>query len=167
MSNHQPPLTQTHYQLTPTLSLQLLLPEAAPPLAAQLIMMEPWQSLGFTLPQLINYLTRADPCLHRFQCCYQQQSVGVIAVREPWLRGVFLELFAVFTSQQRQGIGEHIMCWLIQETTLYSNNLWTTVSDFNTSAQHFYARHEFTPIGRIPDLIQVGHEEILLRRHLK
>ena len=60
--------------------------------------MEPWLTLNYSAEKLIKYLNRQESYLHQFDI--QQQVVGVICTRYPWLYGAYIELFAVYESQQ-------------------------------------------------------------------
>lgn len=162
MNDHQSFAFDT-YHLSPDLKLELLETNDAAAIAMQLTDMEPWQSLGFTSTTLARYLTQIDPNLHRYGVFVADSLAGVIAVRHPWLRGSYLELFAIFTEYQKHGIGKQLIAWLIRETAKQNTNVWTTVSNNNDRAHHFYLQQGFVPIGDIPDLIQLGCHETLLR----
>lgn len=88
--------------------------------------MEPWRTLNYSAEKLIKYLNRQEPYLHQFGIVVQQQVVGVICTRYPWLYGAYIELFAVYQSQQGQGIGHDIVNWLAIDLAQKSNlhNLW-------------------------------------------
>jgi diamine N-acetyltransferase len=157
------PFTRDVYQLNADVVLRTDTTDAAVQLGQRLAQMEPWQSLGFNATSLTDYLSRSDPGLHRYRICHLGAVCGVVAVREPWLRGAYLELLALFAERQGQGIGQQIIRWLSAETAIRSNNLWTTVAAHNQPARRFYAQQGFIAIADIPDLIQPGTHETLLR----
>ncbi|PQJ96176.1 GNAT family N-acetyltransferase [Chromatium okenii] len=162
MNDHQSFALDT-YHLSPELKLALLTKSDAAEIAIQLTNMEPWQSLGFTAMGLARYLVRIDPNFHCYCVFVADKLAGVIAVRYPWLRGSYLELLAIFTEYQKHGIGKQLIAWLVHETAKQNANVWTTVSNDNNRAHHFYLQNGFLPIGDIPDLIQLGCHETLLR----
>lgn len=160
------PFINSHYFLN---SCQLcpITSESARALAQNLVQMQPWQTLGYSTETLKNYLLRSDPALYRFVITVSEQVVGTVGVRYPWLRGAYLELLAVYPSQQGQGIGRIVINWLAEELrSTSSRNLWTLVSSFNTPAQDFYQRLGFITIGQLDDFIVPGYGEIFLRKVL-
>lgn len=166
MSDADAPFAATSYRLAADVEARSLLDGEARIMATRLVGMAPWRDLGFTSEGLERYLRRQDPCLRRYALCRADALIGVIAVRAPWLRGSYLELLAVFEEAQGQGVGPGIMEWLMAEGARVGANLWATVSASNQRARRFYERHGFVPIGEIPDLVQAGCTEILLRRPL-
>ncbi len=162
MSQDQP-FAHDRYLLSAELELRSLQPADAGLLASRLASMEPWQSLGFTVASLERYLTRHDPGLYRYRILRTDVLAGVVAVREPWLRGACLELLGLFAECQGKGLGQQILAWLVAEVSIRTQNLWTTVSETNHQARRFYAKQGFIPIADIPDLIQRGSSETLLR----
>ena len=90
--------------------------------------------------------------------------MGVVCIRYPWLRGAYLELLAIYPTQQKQGLGKEIMLWFEKEVQQTSCNLWALVSSFNDKAQCFYEHIGFTEIGTITDFVVSGHDELLLRK---
>jgi hypothetical protein len=43
-------------------------------------------------------------------------------------------------------------------------NLFVCVSDFNHGARRFYARHGYTRVGTLPDMLVRDSSELLLRK---
>jgi ribosomal protein S18 acetylase RimI-like enzyme len=115
---------------------------------------------------LERYLSRPDPSLHRFGIHTAAGLGGVVCVRYPWLRGAYLELIGLLPDSQGQGLGGQLMSWLTAETAAVEQNLWTLVSATNGDARRFYARHGFTQVGELDDLVRPGTRELMLRRRL-
>lgn len=134
-------------------------------LAAALVHLEPWRTLGSQAAGLRRYLSRPDPALHRFVIAVEQETAGVLAVRHPWLLGPFLEMLALLPAFQGQGRGRRLVSWLAAQTWPHHRHLWTTVSTFNRPARLFYQRLGFVPVATLPDLVKPGFDEILL--HLR
>lgn len=132
-------------------------------LAAALVQLEPWRTLGYQAAALKRYLSRPDPGLHCFLISVHQQVAGVLTVRHPWLLGPFLEMLALLPSFQGQGRGRRLVRWLADQTWPRYRQLWTTVSSFNLRARNFYRQLGFVELAVLPDVIRPGFAEILLR----
>ncbi len=143
-----------------------LSPERAQALAAMLAASEPWATLQFSAAALANYLTREDPALRRYLISVDGRPAGVICVREPWLRGPYLELLGMYPEQRGKGLGRQVLAWAESEARREAKNLWLVVSAFNHRALDFYRSLGFQPIGPIPGLVSPGHDEILMRKVL-
>ena len=163
------PFTNSNYSLHSCQLRQLTQTEIIK-ISQTLAKMEPWLTLNYSTETLSKYLNHQESALHKYGIIVpEQQVVGVICVRYPWLRGAYLELFAVYHSQQRKGIGRDIVNWLANELAQNSNlpNLWALVSSFNHEAQHFYQNNGFVESGQLNDFVMAGYDEILLRKVLK
>jgi diamine N-acetyltransferase len=125
---------------------------------------DPWLRLGYTADGLFRYLTRTDPSLNRHAVVVSEETAGVICVRYPWLMGPYIELLAVFPPHQGKNLGKALIAWVSDEYCGLSNNIWTTVSAFNTPALSFYKNTGFNEIARLPDLVASGFSEILLQK---
>ena len=89
----------------------------------------------------------------------------MVLVRDPWLKGPYLELLALLPPFQNQGIGSGILAWLEREALVQAaRNLWVCASSFNARALRFYERHGFAPAAVLPGLVADGFDEILLRK---
>lgn len=129
--------------------------------------LEPWQGLGYTAAGLCRYLSRDDPALQRCVLLDEATPAGVYCLRQPWLRGPFLELLCLLPAWQGRGLGTLLLADLAEQArTAGQANLWTSVTRFNGNAQRFYHRLGFEEAGLLPDLIRPGVDEILLRRRL-
>lgn len=149
-------------------TLRPLEPVDAGPLALVLAAMDPWARLGYAAPALEGYLKREDAALTRWIVERHGEAAGVLALRSPWLRGPYVELFAILPRHQGHGLGGMVMDWAAKGAAAQAApNLWACVSDFNASARGFYARHGFAEVTPLDGLVQAGASEILLRRRLK
>lgn len=135
--------------------------------ATQLAAMSPWSVLGYSVTTLTAYLQTTQPGKYSFDIRSAGERIGILVVREPWLRGVYIELFAVFPTACQQGIGSQVIARLEEIYRSKSANLWALVSDFNTNAQHFYRRNGFVETGVLEDFVCAGHNEILIRKRLR
>lgn len=135
-------------------------------IAAMLVNLDPWRTLGYRSDQLTRYLLRGDPALHRFRILDREALVGVLCVRYPWLRGPYIELVGITPQARGSGLGSAIVGWVETEVLGEAGNLWACVSAGNQAARHFYAGRGFCEIAPIDDLVSRGHAEILLRKRL-
>lgn len=135
-------------------------------ISTTLAAMEPWRSLGSTATGLCLYLSGDDPALKRFAVQMTTETIGVICVRFPWLRGPYLELLAIFPSAQGQGAGQALLAWMEGEARPAAQNLWAVVSESNLRARQFYRAAQFVEVTPLPDLVAKGYNEILLRKAL-
>jgi GNAT superfamily N-acetyltransferase len=135
-------------------------------LGAGLAAIEPWRRLNYADKALSDSLTRPDPAICRLAIYEGGNLSGVVAVREPWLRGPYLELLGLLPPAQGRGIGSLILKWFEAEASARARNLWVLCSDFNTGALAFYERHGFVRMTAIESLVGEGFSEILLRKKL-
>ena len=145
----------------------VLAPDRAQALAETLARMDPWLTLGYSAESLARGLAIPDPGLTRHLILRGGETLGLAAVRWPWLRGAYIELFAVLPGSQGQGVGEAALGLIEQEYRGRTGNLWLLVSGFNRGARRFYERHGFQAIGVIPDLVAQGQDEVLMRKVLR
>jgi len=160
------PFAAEHYELS-NLRLDILQRDQAEAIVQQMVLADPWQTLGYSRPGLRDYLLRDDPGLHRFALESEGDLAGTLCVRYPWLLGPYLELVAILPSCQGRGLGREAMTWVEQEATTVSRNLWALVSVFNVQARRFYRLCGFVEVTELPDLVKRGYNEILLRKVLR
>ena len=135
-------------------------------LGAGLAAIEPWRRLNYAEKALSDSLMRPDPAISRLAIYDGSDLAGVVAVREPWLRGPYLELLGLLPPAQGRGIGSRVMQWFEAEAPARASNLWVLCSDFNAGALAFYERHGFVRMTAIESLVGEGFSEILLRKRL-
>ncbi len=136
-------------------------------IAATLAAMDPWLTLGYRAQTLAKGLQVQHPDLTRFLAVRNGVTQALVAVRHPWLRGAYIELFAVLPQAQGQGIGRAALAFIEDAYRDRASNLWLLVSGFNPGARCFYERQGFGPIGVIPDLVVPGQDEILMRKIIR
>lgn len=148
------------------LRVPALEPASAANIAGVLAQMEPWARLGYTAEALSRGLQTQHPDLLRYLLLRAGETLGLATVRYPWLRGAYIELFAVLPAAQAQGVGKAMLRHLEASYRESTGNLWLLVSAFNARALRFYRDRGFAPIGTIPDLVIAGEDEILMRKRL-
>jgi N-acetylglutamate synthase-like GNAT family acetyltransferase len=133
-------------------------------IATNMVAINPWRTLGYSVVQLENYLISTDPALYRFTVRVDQDIAGVVAIRHPWLKGPYLELIAIFPHKQQRGLGTTILQWLEQQAKPTNKNVWVLVSSFNKVAKKFYLQQGFKEIAPIESLVSTQSTELLLRK---
>ncbi len=126
--------------------------------------MDPWLTFGYSAERFESYLRRRDPALRRYAITVDKELAGVAAVRYPWLHGAYLELLGMLRPFQGRGLGPEVVQWFEAHSFRAAPNAWILVSAFNTRARKFYARLGFIEAATLPDFLQPGHDEILLRK---
>ena len=153
------------YDLGPV-TLRAITPADADLLGAGLAAIDPWRRANFTDAALTGYLARRDPGGNRFAIHAEGALAGAVAIREPWLRGPYLEFLGLLPQAQGRGIGAAVMRWFEAQAPASASSLWVLCSDFNTGALAFYERHGFGQVAALDGLIGEGFNEILLRKRL-
>jgi ribosomal protein S18 acetylase RimI-like enzyme len=128
--------------------------------------MDPWRTLGYASEALAGSLQAAHPDLTRYLAQRDGETLGLAAIRYPWLRGAYIELFAVLPGAQGQGVGGALLRRVEAAYQGRTANLWLLVSAFNAGARRFYAHRGFLEVGVIADLVVPGEDEVLMRKLL-
>jgi len=158
------PYQQYSYDLS-LCSIEKINKEEAAVLASILSTIDPWKTLSYSEEKLYSYLVTPDALLSCFSVKQNNQLVGTICVRYPWLKGAYLELLGIMPEYQNLGIGRVLLNWLEAEATKYkAKNIWALVSSFNVDAIDFYYKNSFQRIGDIDNFVKEGYSEILLRK---
>jgi ribosomal protein S18 acetylase RimI-like enzyme len=146
-------------------ALSPLAPADCPPLAAEIVAIEPWSVMDYPADRLSEFLAKQDGGVTRRLIEIGGKRAGVISVRYPWLKGPYLELLALLPPFQRKGIGGMLLQRFEQEAiSREARNLFVCASSFNENALRFYRRHGFRDAAVLPGLVAEGYDEILLRK---
>jgi len=134
-------------------------------LAKGIVAMEPWSVMHYPADRLAAFLASPDGGVARYVVSLNGKDAGAVSVRNPWLKGPYLELLALLPDAQNQGIGSSILAWLEGAALQHgARNLWVCASSFNARALRFYERHGFARAATLPSLVANGYDEILLRK---
>jgi diamine N-acetyltransferase len=137
-------------------------------LAEQFVDMEPWQSLGTSTLGLERTMLPSSLWQGRSWClALDAKPIGAMVIRDDWLRGPFLTMFAVVPQYQRQGLARASLSWWEADARRnHKSNLWLSVSDFNVPARRLYEQIGFKPVAHLDGLLVDGLDEILMRKRL-
>ena len=141
--------------------------EQAAAIGAALAGMDPWRTLGYQAEPLARGLESAHPDLTHYLAMRDGELQGLVVVRHPWLRGAYIELFAVLPRAQGQGVGRAALDFIESHYRRRTANLWLLVSGFNTGARCFYEKQGFHSVGVIADLVVAGQDEMLMRKVIR
>jgi ribosomal protein S18 acetylase RimI-like enzyme len=138
---------------------------SCPNLAAAFVAMPPWSVMRYPEDAMRWFLATADDGVQRYLVEIGGEEAGAVSVRFPWLKGPYLELLALLSKFQGQGIGARLLDWFEEEAGRHeARNLWVCTSSFNERALRFYKRHGFMEAASLPSLVADGYTEILLRK---
>jgi diamine N-acetyltransferase len=138
-------------------------------LAWQFVAMEPWRSLGSSPGGIATAMLPPRGWQTRSWCLkLDGHAAGAAVIREGWLRGPCLMLFAVLPGFQGKGLGCLALSWWESvAASTQAANLWLTVSDFNTPARRLYEKCGFKAVATLDDLVADGFGDVLMRKQLK
>ena len=149
------------------LTLERITTLRAQNLAKRLSDILPWSELALGEESLLSHFEREDPALLRFSIHFNDELVGAISVRDPWLKGPYLELLGLIPSVQRLGLGTELMNWFELQAPEPTRSLWLLCSDFNTTALEFYLEMGYQKACTIDSLYAEGYNDFLMRKRLK
>jgi len=81
--------------------------------------------------------------------------------------GGYLRLLAVLSSFQGRGLGSALLAAYEEETARGSAHAFLLVSAQNPGAQRFYRRYGYRRVGRLPELVVPGEDEIIYWKRLR
>lgn len=125
---------------------------------------EPWSRLGYDAATWDAVL--ALPLRGRESHVIERggRAAGIALVKPRFLAGDYLEVLAVPEADRGQGLGGRLLAHVEDVAFARGRNVFVCVSDFNTRARAFYARHGYVEVGPLDDLLVRGSAEILLRK---
>ncbi len=140
-------------------------PADAGSLAQACAAIDPWKRMAYPAETLRHFLSGEEPGLRIYALRRDGELAGGVVIRDPWLKGPYLQFLAVLPQAQGQGVGSAVLSWMEAEAGT-ARNLWVLASDFNARALAFYRRHGFEPVAPLPDVAADGFTEILMRKRL-
>ncbi len=126
--------------------------------------LDPWRRLGYSASDWERLFETPLQGPEAFVIETGGSVVGIGVLRQRFLFGDYLELFAIAASAQGRGLGQTFLAHLESVVFRRAKNLFVCVSDFNHQARRFYERNGYTEIGPILHLLIPGSSEILLRK---
>jgi ribosomal protein S18 acetylase RimI-like enzyme len=141
-------------------------PAAARAQATWIAGIEPWRGLGYRPAPLGRYLARTarDGEVWLAAVGARGAPVGIVAVTDGFLLGGFISLLAVKPDASGQGVGQALVDRVAKRVFAHRRWLFVSCDANNLRALRFYRRLGFVRVGRLPDLVQPGRVELLLRK---
>jgi ribosomal protein S18 acetylase RimI-like enzyme len=81
--------------------------------------------------------------------------------------GGYLRLLAVTGGAQGRGTGAALLAAFEAGVAERSRHAFLLVSDFNQPAQAFYQKHGYAEVGRLPELVVAGIDELVYWKRLR
>jgi ribosomal protein S18 acetylase RimI-like enzyme len=143
-----------------------LRPADVPALAAMLSSMEPWLTHRVTAQQWEVTLRAIPPEELAFVVEDEQGLAGYVQFR---LGGTFawagyVRVLAVHPGRRGQGLGRKIMAFAEDMILARGANVFLLCSAFNQKAREFYQALGYREVGRLPDFLTAGTEEVIYRK---
>lgn len=127
----------------------------------------PWNHLGYTAPQLQSFLGNQTA-----EHCHDILTLGGIAIgyfshRPNWFFGPFVSLIYIDPKFRGHNYARTAITQL-QTRAIHDKRrqVWASVAQSNPKALAFFTSLGFNTVADIPNLIQTGATEILLRKPL-
>lgn len=140
-------------------------PACCSSLAQAIVAIPPWSAMNYPVDAMARFLASSGDGAYRYHVEAGGELAGAVSIRQPWLKGPYLELLALLPPFQNQGLGAEILDWFEREALrAEARNLWVCASGFNQRALRFYQRHGFREAAALPGLVGEGYTEILLRK---
>ena len=134
--------------------------------AEWIVGIEPWRGLGYSAAPLGRYLGRMAREREVWLARPDRRGPldGLVVVQDGFLLGGFVSLLAVRPDAAGQGVGRALLEHVAAR--VFGDRAWLFVScdSANAGALRFYKKLGFGKVGRLPDLIKPGRDELLLRK---
>jgi ribosomal protein S18 acetylase RimI-like enzyme len=126
---------------------------------------EPWRGLGYRAAALGRYLGRMAGAGNVWLAgAATDRPQGIVVATDGVLLGGFIALLAVRPAAAGQGVGARLVAQVADLTFARRRWLFASCDAGNHGALRFYRRLGFARVGRLPDLVQAGRVELLLRK---
>jgi ribosomal protein S18 acetylase RimI-like enzyme len=128
---------------------------------------EPWLTLG-TTPEVLNaYFMERLQKGEGYVALLAGEVVGFVTVKDDFLHGGYIRRIAVKQELRGREIGRQMMRFIEEKVFKRYANIFVCVSSNNPMARKFYRDLGYRLAGKLPNLIQPGEVEYLLRKEHK
>jgi [ribosomal protein S18]-alanine N-acetyltransferase len=125
---------------------------------------EPWLTLGSTPEVMRSYFQERLQKGEGFVALLREEVVGFVTIKNDFLHGSYIRRIAVKEECRGGGIGRRIMELIEKRVFDHDPNIFVCVSSSNPRARKFYKDLGYHQVGKLPNLIQKGEIEYLLRK---
>ncbi|MDI1320204.1 MAG: N-acetyltransferase [bacterium] len=131
--------------------------------AAQLMASsEPWLTLGRDHATVLHLLR--NPAKDVFLVRTKSERAGFLVLDLNGPLGGYIQTIGITPEKRGAGLGTAALRWAEKYIFASQPNILLCVSSFNRGAARLYRRLGYAVVGRLPDYIVAGHDEILLRK---
>lgn len=123
---------------------------------------EPWLTLGRDYARSLALVLKPDREVTL--ACIDGVVAGFTIINMQGAFTGYLQTICVDPARRGQGIGTALIAEAEARIFRDAPNVFLCVSDFNTGAQKLYKALGYEVVGPLPDYIQAGHSEILMRK---
>jgi [ribosomal protein S18]-alanine N-acetyltransferase len=123
---------------------------------------EPWVTLGTGYERSLRALNNDTRERYLAEVSGTPAGFLVISMQGPFVG--YIQLVGVASAFRGQGVGRSLIEFAEQRIFREAPNVFICVSDFNSEAQHFYAKLGYQRAGELKNFIIAGHSEFLLRK---
>ena len=149
-----------------TLEVRPARPEDVADCIAMMHVSSPWRELGYDRRRCASLLSAGRDEM-RVAADRDDRPRGFLLYQPTGFIGQpYVKLLCVAEDARGHGIGRTLVEWAEAETFERRGalNLFLLVSDFNRTARDFYARLGFAEVGRLPEYLVAGADEMILRK---
>ena len=130
--------------------------------ARLMVSSEPWITLQRSFDSALGALRDPGKELHAVLAGDEVAGFVLLDLRGP-LSG-YIQSICVRPDLRGHGLGAALIGWAEQRVLRESPNVFLCVSSFNAGARRLYERLGYEVVGRFPNFIVRGHDELLLRK---
>ena len=123
---------------------------------------EPWLTLRRNYEESLKNIQ--DPAKEVYIAKTSKDIVGFIVLLMVGPFRGYVQVLCVSPDFRSKGLGAQLLGFVEKRVFTESPNLFLCVSSFNEKAQKFYTRLGYQQIGTIPDFVEVGYSEFLMRK---
>jgi ribosomal protein S18 acetylase RimI-like enzyme len=125
---------------------------------------EPWLTLGEAPGTMSAYFLERIQKGEGYLALLAGEAVGFVTVKDDFLHGGYIRRIAVRQGYRGKSIGRQMMQFIEEQVFSHYSNIFVCVSSNNPQARKFYRNLGYRQAGILPNLIQPGEVEFLLRK---
>jgi len=125
---------------------------------------EPWLTLGSAPEGMRSYFRECLDKREGYVSLLGEEVVGFVTIKDDFLHGGYIRRIAIRKERRGKGIGRRIMRFIEERVFDCYSNIFVCVSSSNPRARKFYRDLGYRQAGKLPNLVQEGEIEYLLRK---
>jgi ribosomal-protein-alanine N-acetyltransferase len=132
--------------------------------AQMMHVLEPWSTLGFSLPDCINAF--AGDFKEIYIAREQGAIIGFAILQVKGAFSGYIQSICIAPEYRNKNLGTQFIIFCEERIFREMPNVFLCVSSFNPAAQRFYYRNGYEKVGELKDLLVRGYDDYLLRKSL-